>query len=273
MVGFDGEISQIEEFCNFTYTQTGLTVQVYNTVYIEKFKKHYESVFTINWGDGSSSNLSVHTGLTLNSVTKTYSVGGIYNITISLDSPWTKQKLSKLVTVPKDITITNEFGTFSGFTVPYTEITGTTQDYLNDLEYTVNTGYTTFTYISIGGSKIIEKKLYGSETYTGVTSGITEDGLTYNEYTIDNLKYRDYSDGYTMITGSTSGFTKEEVINYVITRNEHFIGFVDEPTIYSDIFVERGKTGVMENNLRLGEIDNMGELNIYGNGFFKVQKQ
>jgi hypothetical protein len=29
----------------------------------------------------------------------------------------------------------------------------------------------------------------------------------------------------------------------------------------------------MEVNLRLGEIDNMSELDVYGNGFFKVKKQ
>jgi hypothetical protein len=29
----------------------------------------------------------------------------------------------------------------------------------------------------------------------------------------------------------------------------------------------------MEMNLRLGEIENMGELSVYGNGYFKVKKQ
>jgi hypothetical protein len=76
-----------------------------------------------------------------------------------------------------------------------------------------------------------------------------------------------------MITGTTTGFTKEEVFNNMITRNEHFLGFIDDPTIYSDIFVERGRQGVMESNLRLGEIDNMSELDVYGNGYFNVKKQ
>jgi hypothetical protein len=75
------------------------------------------------------------------------------------------------------------------------------------------------------------------------------------------------------LTGDTSNYTKEEIFNQMLTRNEHFLGFVEQPTIYSDVFVERGKQGVMENNLRLGEIDNMGELSIYGNGFFNVRKQ
>jgi hypothetical protein len=76
-----------------------------------------------------------------------------------------------------------------------------------------------------------------------------------------------------VLTGNTVGFTKEEVIFEVLSRNEHFLGFVEEPTIYSDVFVERGKQGVMEMNLRLGEVENMGELSVYGNGYFKVKKQ
>jgi hypothetical protein len=59
----------------------------------------------------------------------------------------------------------------------------------------------------------------------------------------------------------------------MITRNEHFLGFIDEPVIYSDIFVERGKQGVLEKSLRLSELDNTGELNIYGNGYFNIRKQ
>ena len=274
MVGFDGDITQVEEYCNFSYTQTGDTVQIYGTVFIEKFRTLNEAIFTINWGDGNTSNLLIHTGSTLSTIVHTYGTNGEYIIRITLESPWTTQKLDKIVTIPQNISITNPLGTFTGLTIPaYSNLTGQTQDYLNDLDYTNYTGNTTFLYASFGKSKIIEKKLYGANTYTGVTTGTTLEGLTYSGYTIDNLSYRDYSDGYTTITGSTTGFSKEEVFNRMLTRDEHFIGFIDEPTIYSDLFVERGKLGVMENNLRLGEIDNMLELEIYGNGFFNVKKQ
>ena len=146
-------------------------------------------------------------------------------------------------------------------------------NYLNNLEYTNNTGYTTFSYAAISKSRIDEKKLYGSNTYSGVTSGVTIDGSSYSGYTIDGLYYQDFEDGITTITGTTSGYTKEEVFNTMITRNEHFLGFIDEPVIYSDIFVDRGKQGVLEKSLRLSELDNTGELNIYGNGYFNVRKQ
>ena len=49
-------------------------------------------------------------------------------------------------------------GTYTGLTIP---TNSGYQDYLNDLDYTNNTGYTTtgFTYLAIGKSRISEKKL------------------------------------------------------------------------------------------------------------------
>ena len=271
MVGFDGDMTQLNQLCNFTYTQTGNTIQIYNTVDTLVLRKIVDQVYTVDWGDGSSATITVSDGTpsaNLPTLSHTYSTSGEYTISIFLDSPWTKERLSKVVTTPKNISVSNPLGTFSGFTIPYTTITSQTQNYLNDLEYTNNTGNTTISFAAIGASRLSELKLYGSNTYSGVTFG-----SGYSAYTIDGLRYVDYDDGYTTITGSTSGYTKEEVFNSVITRNEHFLGFIDEPTIYSDIFVERGKQGVMENNLRLCEIDNVGELDVYGNGFFDVKKQ
>lgn len=272
MVGFDGYMEQVEQICNFSYTQTGNTVQVYNTIDTSKVSEIHSVNFTVDWGDTTTSTLTTHTGTTLNSATKTYGTTGVKKISISLNTPWLNFKLQKNVTVPSNVSVPDPLGSLTGFTIPYTTITGQTLNYLNNLDYTTTTGHTTFTYASIGNSRIDEKKLYGSNTYSGVTTG-TLSGVTYSAYTIDNLSYRDFSDGVTTITGTTTGFTKEEVINYVVTRNEHFLGFIDEPTIYSDLFIERGKQGVMEKILRLTEIDNTGELDIYGNGYFNIRKQ
>jgi hypothetical protein len=192
-----------------------------------------------------------------------------------------------------------DFGTLSGFTIPFSNEIGS-QNYLNFLDsglfpndititgqtasFTGLTGTTTFTYIGIGGSRLNELRKYGGTGFiqtltSGSASDTTWTGYTFTYSALTDpsktttVYYRDYSDGTTMITGNTTGFTKEEVINTTLTRNEHFLGFVEQPTVYSDVFVERGKQGVMEKNLRLGEIDNLGELNIYGNGFFNVKTQ
>ena len=162
--------------------------------------------------------------------------------------------------------------------------TGSTiqQGYEFDLDYKSYTGNTNISYIGIGSSRLSELKKYGTNQYTQtLTTGTTEDNVNYTGYTFsytgDNtnaiLYYRDRADGYTEIAGNTSGYTKEEIFQQCLTRNEHFLGFVEEPRIYSDLFVDRGKQGVTEKNLRLGEIDNLGELSVYGNGYFKIRKQ
>lgn len=281
MVGFNGEMEQVEQLCNFTYS--GITntssVTISNAVNPDKLRTIIEQNFTINWGDGTTSTIGSTEFSQVNHVyVGVPSTGKTYEVSIYLESPWTTQKLTKSIRVPIEDTsyIDNQFGTFTGYT-----ITGGTfsQKYLTDSDYnttgtTYPPSYTGFTYVAIGESRLDEKKLYGSTIYTGTTIGYDSNlEQNYTGYTIDGFYYRDYPDGYTMITGRTDNVTKEEFFEKQLTRNEHFLGFVDEPTIYSDIFVERGKQGVMEKNLRLSEIDNIGELEIYGNGYFNIKKQ
>ncbi len=194
--------------------------------------------------------------------------------------------------MPETSATSSYFGQLT-YTIPYTT-SGITQYFDNRLDFmngslSGSTGMTkNFTFMAIGASRVNELKKYGTNTYSGITTGNTFSGSYYTGYTIDNLHYMDFTGSYTMITGSvpsyfssgslnritgTTQFATEYVINNMLTRNEHFLGFMEQPRVYSDVFVERGKQGVMEMNLRLGEIDNMGELEIYGNGFFDVKKQ
>ena len=276
MVGWDGEIEQVEQLCNFTYKYSGITspyeIIVSNSVNPDKLRTIVNQNFTINWGDGTSSSIGSNQFSTIGHIYPTIPTGKTYDVSIYLETPWTTQKLTKPIYLPFNDTsvIENELGTM----IYYPDwMTGLVQNYIRtDLDtYTGQTSGTTFVYVAIGGSKIDQKIPYGTSTPTGITIDPIE-GL-WTGYTIDDFYYRDYSDGYTMITGSTVDIPKEEIPNLCLTRNEHFIGFIDEPTIYSDVFVERGKQGVMEKNLRLSEIDNIGELEIYGNGYFNIIKQ
>jgi hypothetical protein len=294
MSSFDGNMEQVEQLVNFTYKQSGSVVTVYNTVNPDKLRKIVDQKYTIKWGDTTSGSLDVNGGVLYSNfptASHTYSATGSYTLSLFLDSPWSKEKINKNITIPNTGSVVlNPLGTFSGFTIPYTNITGSL-DYINESKFSGFTGSAILKYMAIGGSKISELKKYGEKTVsssmyvTGLFSGSAYTGYTLNTGSIisgslditkiptGSLWYMDFADGYTMITGKTTNFTKEEVINNVITRNEHFIGFIDDPTVYSDIFVERGRQGVMEPNLRLGEIDNMSELDVYGNGYFKVRKK
>jgi hypothetical protein len=338
MSSFDGNMEQVEQLVNFTYKVSGSVVTIYGTTNPDKLRKIVDQDFTVEWGvrqnlTGSTitgsleinkgilySNLPTtgfdytpYTSSNTGSYVETYTGSRIssFDVSIYLNSPWSKQKMTKTITLFDTGSITdnvNTLGTFSGFTIPYTNITGSSLNYLNDYEYS-NSGYTatprkSFKFMAIGQSRLGEFKRYGENTPYGVDSG-SFSGSLYTGYSINDLYYMDLADGYTMITGSvpnyrfgpnsgytyeisgntintvpyltTSGntteFATEYVINHMLTRNEHFIGFIDDPTVYSDIFVERGRQGVMEPNLRLGEVDNMKELDIYGNGYFKVRKQ
>ena len=255
------------------------TIIIYNSLNTNKLKTLIDSVFRISWGDGSpDTTLSMPTvyDVDLPYATHTYSGSGIYDIEITIDSPWKVEKIKRSVIIPmEDYDFPTDFGTLT-FTVPYTydpPVTGVTQDYLEDYRtLTGDTDESSISFLAAGKSRIDEFKKYGKGyIYSGLTTGHTEAG-DYTGYTIDGLFYMDYT-GYTHITGQTSNYANEEVYQGMITRNEHLIGFLDEPQIYSDIFIERGKQGVMERNLRLGEIDSTGELDIYGSGYFKVKKQ
>ena len=249
------------------------TINIYNTVNTNKLRTLIDSIYTISWGDGTSNTElampTVYMG-NLPYATHTYTADGEYEIEITVTSPWRVEKLKRIISIPiEDAEFPTDLGTMS-FTVPYSNPdVYETQDYLQDYrELTGATENSTFEFVAVGKSRIDELKLYGSSSYSGVT--VYAD---YTEYTLDGLVYKDYSDGYTYISGTTSAYYQDEVYQGMITRDEHLIGFMDLPQISSDIFVERGKQGVMERNLRLGEIDSTGELGIYGSGFFNIRKQ
>ena len=254
------------------------TINIYNSVNTNKLRTLIDSVYTISWGDGDpDTTLAMPTVYDANLpyATHTYVSNGDYDIEITVSSPWKVEKLKRTITIPlQDFEFPTDLGRMC-FEVPYSDPTWyQTQNYLQD--YHTLTGATDnseISFLAVGKSRMDEFQLYGSSEYSGVTEYYTSEGYLVTGYTIDGLYYMDYDGGYTHITGNTSSYYQDEVYQGMITRDEHLIGFLDTPQISSDIFVERGRQGVMERNLRLGEIDSTGELDIYGSGYFKIRKQ
>jgi hypothetical protein len=229
MVGFDGDIEQTEQLCNFVYSaNTGNTLTVYNSASSIKLKRIVDATFTINWGDGSSTE---SIGI-LSGKTKTYSTSGVKNVSITMAAPWKTETVTKQIKLPLTKNTPTDLATFTytGSTLPYFNVSGETylqsgrtQNYNNIYDYSGNTFTGTTTFLALGKSRKIEKKLYGGNTYSGVTgTTITIEGTSYNcdKYVIDGLTYLDLSDGTTYITGNTATFASESQFTKRLTRNE-----------------------------------------------------
>ncbi len=96
--------------------------------------------------------------------------------------------------------------------------------------------------------------------YTGSTRQIIIDG---NNARIPVTEFRYIGEGWNQTNTSLSALVKEE----------YLFGIISPPEVESDVFIDRGITGVMDYHLRLSEIGNLGELSRYGNGYYKLNKQ
>jgi hypothetical protein len=57
-----------------------------------------------------------------------------------------------------------------------------------------------------------------------------------------------------------------------ITKNEALINVIDQLEVVTNVFIERGKNSPLENVMRLGEVDNVGDLGKYGYKYFIIEK-
>ena len=58
-----------------------------------------------------------------------------------------------------------------------------------------------------------------------------------------------------------------------LTKEEVLMNVCEPTEIQSEVFMERGKQSVFEPNQRLGEVTTIGGLQIYGYGFYNINKQ
>jgi hypothetical protein len=295
---FDGMVLQQDVMNNFLFTGDSLfpylTVVLYNTSENELKKYLSFSNYQISWGDGQFEPVSPYTPLP---ISHTYPSAGTYTISMSGLSPWGYNLIQKTVHLPlTGTTITNPNGTayftplggsWSGTPIMYDYIFSgdatcdATIDGFNDYQTgpVIITGYTK--------SLIRDLQVYGPKNsltmfagkykpdvvVTGSSGAVgvfkTPDPLVpYTAYTINNIDYYDYPDGTTIFV--VSGVSEVDYVCSAITKNEVLLNVVFEPEIQSNVFIERGKNSGLERIIRLGEIDNIGDLNKYGYRFFNV---
>jgi len=296
--GFDGNILQKDVVTNFIFSQTIGSYQVsfFNTSEMTQKKLLSESTYQVDWGDGSP--LQTISVVAPTPVLHTYlSVPYTYTITLKQNNPWGLIEIKKTIKVPYElvpndnpygeVTFTPQGGSWSNIPISYNFIFN--GDSENTIAQQISSNFTSVPFLITGEtkSKLSELALYGPQkyiinqpiysgvgtnaSYVGVIFGIDPNG-EYTGYTINNIDYYDFSGGSTIYYVQSSGFTSDMFVQSAITKNEYLIGVIDQPEIYSNVFIERGKESGNERVQRLGDIQNMGDLIKYGYKFFKVKK-
>ncbi len=297
---FDGMVVQQEVMTNFLFsanTTDPYTYNFYNTSDIE-FKKYLEfSSYEIDWGDGTPK--QTVTNFSPNFYSHPYSQPGEFTISMSGMSPWGSNVVKKTVTVPfTDVTILDPKGTtcftpmggsWSATPVCYDFIYSgdascdTYQSGVNPY-LTVPLVVSGYTQSSVSDLRVYGKKQDLDDGYykigvqiTGTTGvvgtywgGSANGNQLYTGYTINGVDYYDYSDGTTVFV--VSGVTPIDTVCEPIVKNEALLNVIDEPEVQSNVFIERGKVSGFESMERLGEVDNLGDLEKYGYKFFNIIK-
>jgi len=298
---FDGFLLQKDVITNFLFSAdtitdpNGYVIRFYNTSDTE-FKKFLEfSDYYIDWGDGSP--IQTVTTSSPDFYSHTYSQNGEYIISMSGMSPWGSNVIVKEVTIPyTGVTISNPKGTayftplggnWSGTSLMYDYLfsgDSTCDSQINDITnfttvpFTI-TGYTksTITDLQVYGKRpLLWRGKYkigvpvtGTSGSVGVVWGEFQNGL-YTAYTVNDIDYYDYSDGTTIFSVQSSGLTSDMLVCSAITKNEVLLNVIDEAEVQSNVFIERGKNSALESIERLGEINNIGDLEKYGYSFFNI---
>lgn len=305
--GFDGAIYQKDINNNFIYSAT--TGSPYNLyVYNTSEELSQQVSYDINWGDDSP--VETFTKKYPSFIEHTYpslsdGQSKIYSVSLSGTAAWGTTVTVKNITIPyKEMSFENpegeyffvmNTGVWSATPISYKWIF--TGDSYNSVQAQKSSNYTTVPYFVTGftQSKLTQLKQYGPYPYVvgapvyqkdKLAGWVTNLGPDFTGYTYDNILYYDFPQGYTLfITGYinptqpdkvipiVSGLTEYNMTPVPLVKEEILIGMVNGTEIQSDVFIDRGKLSGTESFLRLGEIDNLGDLTKYGYGYFKIIEQ
>jgi hypothetical protein len=294
----DGMVLQADVLNNFIVTADTInpfTYVFYNTSDLELIKFLSVVTFVVDWGDGSPT----QPVLGITPLTHVYPTAqNNYTITLTATSPWGISKVQKQIQTPfTNATIPNPQGSITFFpaggswsatpisydyiftgdsntdindyysynytTVPF-PITGLTESSVNDLaQYGPKNNL-------VAGKFVLGVQVTGSTGAIGTFYGV-DPSNTYTAYTINDMIYHDYED-FTIYFVNSYGLVPGEIIMTGITKDEGLMNVIDQAEIITNVYIERGKYTPLENVMRLGEVDNIGDLQKYGYKYFTIEK-
>ena len=251
---YDGYIDQLNKVTNFIIS--GNPSNSYEVFFldtsIKEGKINKGSEFTIDWGDGISQTFDPFVD---EYASHFYAIEtNQYKITYTRKNLWGETEVIQTIKIPFE---QNNSNTLTPQNTESFTITGFTSSKLNELKQ--------YGSVKFNFSPVFKKgEVYGQIT---VMNG------EYTGYTINDVEYYDYPNGQTLFIVETHGLNEEDLVYSGVTKEEVLIGVVDSPEIQSEVFIDRGKLSGLENLQRLGEVDNVGDLQNYGYKYFKINNQ
>lgn len=291
--GFDGNITQQVISANFSFTsstENPYTVSLFNnssegTVYLT------DSTYTVSWGDGTSEIINSFYPDIINHIYQNPLPNlTSYTITLTQQNIWGTVTVDKSINVPYSVvdnlnplgtvTFANTTGSWSASPQTYNFIY--TADSYNQIAYQIGSYYQEVPYFITGStiSRLSDLSQYGPIEYQvaqtvnlpGGGSGVVNYLTTQlTGYTINNVDYIDFPNGTSIFVVASSGLTADMLVQSAITKNEVLMNVIDQPQLFSSVFVERGKNSALENFRRIGEVSTMYDLVNYGYNFFNIE--
>lgn len=288
---FDGNLLQQDAVTNFLFSATTsnpYTYFFYNTSQNGLRSFIENSSYSVDWGDGSSQTISTFYP---EPISHEYPESpAFYTITLTQNNQWGTISVEKQIQVPyttaydPDPTgiayFTSNVGSWSATPISYAFV------FSGDAENSIEAQSTKLTNgipnIVSGSSKseLNSLRLYGPQPFlenvpvikNGTEYGsVTEITPGYTAYTIQGTNYIDYIDGTTIYVTASSGLTSDWLQARPIVKDELLLKTWGEPVVSSSIIVDRGKSSPFQTILRIAEVDNVGDLEKYGYGFFNVK--
>ena len=95
-------------------------------------------------------------------------------------------------------------------------------------------------------------------------------------YIVDGITYKTRYSSLGNIGSKTTyetNLTGNHFDDYFYFKEEYKFGLTEQPKVDNQIFIDRNPLSVFEPQTRLGEINNMTQLEEYKNGYYKIKKE
>jgi hypothetical protein len=161
------------------------------------------------------------------------------------------------------------------------------RSYKRDIPYIAGFNINEETYFNYQGvtingvnrvTNIGEPKVYVFDAIDDLTIGMLNQttGIQYKDFSASTINSNLVPTGIDLPTTTfrfiSEGWNQTNTSLSALIKEEFLFGIISRPEVENDVFIDRGVVPVLDYHLRLSEIRNLGQLQQYGNGYYKIDR-